>query len=206
MKDPQDETRLLVERARAGDRQVLGELFGRHRDRLLRMIRLRLDRRLRDRVDCSDVVQEVHVEAVQRLDRYLSDPAMPFFLWLRFLTVQKVQQHHRRHLGAEQRDVRAEVRLSPGPLPGATSAAIAEQVLGRHTAPSAAAARAETRQRVVAALEAMDPVDRQVLALRHFEQLTNAEASAELGLEQSAGSKRYLRALKKLERILGGPA
>ena len=197
-----DDTAELLRRAADGDRQGLDELLGRHRTRLTRMVALRLDPRVRGRVDASDVIQEASLEAVERLDEYLKDRQMPFFLWLRYLTSQKVLELHRRHLGAQRRDARREVRLHHGPWPEATSADIAQQLLGKLTAPSERAIHAEQKRRLEEALNTMDPVDCEVLVLRHFEQLTNAEAAAELGLEQSTTSKRYIRGLKKLRGIL----
>lgn len=199
--DP-DVTQRLVRQAGEGDREALDELFERHRERLLRMVQIRLDPRLRGRVDASDVIQEAHLEAFRRIDEYLADREFPFFLWLRFLTSQKILELQRRHLGAQKRDVRHEVRLHRGPLPGSTTQSIANQLLGKHTTPSEAAIRAEMRLRLEAALDNLDPVDREVLSLRHFEQLSNAEAAQELGMEQSATSKRYVRALGKLKEIL----
>ncbi len=127
MSRDRDETLALLHRAGQGDAQALDELFARHRDRLVRMVRLRLDRRLQGRIDASDVLQETHLEAWRRLKDYLSekDP-MPFFLWLRFLVGQKVLELHRRHLEAQKRDARQEVRLEYGSLPRVTSAALAQ--------------------------------------------------------------------------------
>ena len=202
MRSDSEETRTLLRRAREGDRQVQEELFSRHRERLRRMVRLRLDTRLRARIDASDVIQDTYLEACRRLDAYLRDPKMPFFLWLRFLTGQRVAALHRHHLGAQRRDARQEVRLFGGALPEATSVALAHQLMGRLTAPSKAAARVETKLRLEKALNSMDAMDREVLTLRHFEQLTNAETADELGIEESTASKRYVRALKKLTQIL----
>jgi RNA polymerase sigma-70 factor (ECF subfamily) len=197
-----DDMEELLARAEKGDRGALDSLFGRHRERLVWMVRLRLDRRLQGRIDADDVIQETYVEAFERLPDYLRERKLPFFLWLRFLAGQKVLQLHRHHLGAQRRDPRLEVRLHGGPLPEATSVALAHQILGRHTAPSEAAARAELRVKLEEALNEMDPVDREILALRHFEQLTNAEAATELGLEEAAASKRYVRALRRLKGVL----
>src|SRR5262249_54538153 len=142
------------------------------------------------------------LEASARLADYTRKPDMPFFLWLRFLTGQRLLRVHRQHLGAEMRDVAREVSLYHGALPEATSAALAAQLLGRDTRPSEAAIRAERRIRLQEALNSMDPIDREVLALRHFEQLTNPEAARVLGLQESAAAKRYVRALKRLREIL----
>ena len=174
-----------------------------HRDRLRRMVRLRLDPRLHGRIDPSDVLQEALLEAALRLDEYRRNPALPMFLWLRFLTGQKLLQLHRRHLGVQARDAAREISLHRGPLPEATSAALAAQLVGRHSSPSKAAMRAEVKLKLEQALNQMDPIDREVLVLRHFEQLSNAETAQSLGIEESAASKRYVRALKRLKGHLG---
>jgi RNA polymerase sigma-70 factor (ECF subfamily) len=127
---------------------------------------------------------------------------MPFFLWLRFLTSQKLLELHRHHLGAQARDAGREVSLHRGSLPGTSSAALAAQLLGHLTQPSQAAIRAEMKIRLQDALNSMDPLDREVLALRHFEHLSNAETAQTLGIGESAASKRYVRALRRLKEIL----
>jgi RNA polymerase sigma-70 factor (ECF subfamily) len=196
------ETIRLLQLAAEGDQNGWGTLFNRHRDRLRRMVALRLDHRLQGRIDPSDVIQEAYVEASARLPEYVRSPSMPFFLWLRFLTGQQLLVLHRRHLGAQARDAAREISLYRGRLPGMSSADLAAQLLGRLTRPSEAAVRAEIKIRLQEALNAMDAMDREVLALRHFEQLTNTETARVLGLRESAASKRYLRALKRLKEIL----
>ena len=196
------ETDQLLQRVAQGDRQGLGALLERHRKRLRRMVALRLDQRLRGRIDASDVLQETFLEVATRLPEYLRQPSMPFFLWLRFLTGQKLLELHRHHLGAQMRDAGREVSLHHGSLPEVSSAALAAQLLGHDTRPSEAAIRAERKIRLQEALNSMDPLDREVLALRHFEHLNNAETAHALGLQESAASKRYIRALKKLKEIL----
>ena len=196
------ETAGLLRRAAQGDQAAWGALLLRSRDRLRRMVALRLDRRLQGRVDPSDIIQEAYIDASARLAEYARQPDMPFFLWLRFLTGQRLLRVHRQHLGAEMRDVAREVSLYRGALPAATSAALAAQLLGRDTRPSEAAVRAERSIRLQEALNSMDPLDREVLALRHFEQLSNGEAARVLGLQESAAAKRYVRALKRLRLIL----
>jgi RNA polymerase sigma-70 factor, ECF subfamily len=196
------ETTRLIEQAVRGDQRALGDLLRRHRERLRRMVALRLDRRLQGRVDPSDVVQEACLDAVRRLPEYHQNPKMPFFLWLRLLVGQRLVDEHRRHLGAAARDVGREISLYRGALPEMTSAALAAHLLGRLTTPSQAAIRAERKIRLQEALNSLDPIDREVLALRHFEELSNAEAAAVLGLDKSAASKRYTRALIRLKDIL----
>ena len=198
MTEPGDLADLLA-RAAAGDEKALTELFSRYRKRLKQMVRLRLNRRLQGRIDDSDVLQEAFLEAARRLPEYLADRPLPFFLWLRHLTGEKLIDAHRRHLGAKMRDAAQEVSLHRGPMPAASSASLAAQLLGRLTSPSQAAVKAETRLRVQEALNRMEPLDREVLALRHFEQLSNAEVAETLGLNESTASSRYLRALKRLK-------
>jgi RNA polymerase sigma-70 factor (ECF subfamily) len=174
-----------------------------HRDRLKRMVALRLDRRLQGRVDPSDVIQETYLEATRRYPEYLREPApMPLFLWLRFLAAQTLQVLHRKHLGVHARDAGREISIYAGRIPEATSAALAAQLLGHDTRASEAAIRAERKLRLEQALNSMDPIDREVVALRNFEQLSNGECARVLGLTESAATKRYIRALKRLKQTL----
>jgi len=196
------ETDRFLRLAGEGDQESWGALLEQHGGRLRRMVALRLDPRLQGRIAPSDVIQETYLEASARLAEYLREPSMPFFLWLRFLAGQKLVTLHRKHLGTRMRDAGREVSLYRGRLPEMTSAALAAQLLGHDTRPSEAAARAELKICLQEALNSMDPLDREVLALRHFEHLNNAEAAQVLGLGESAASKRYLRALKKLKAIL----
>jgi RNA polymerase sigma-70 factor (ECF subfamily) len=192
----------LIERARAGDREALNSLFGRYRDRLRRMVELRLDTRLQARLDASDVIQEAYVEVAERLGEYLRDPRLPPFLWLRLIVGERLMKLHRHHLGTQMRDAGREVSLFRGALPAASSAALAARLLGRHTSPTQAAVRAERILRLQEAFNTLEPIDREVLSLRHFEELTAAETARVLGIEESAAAKRYFRALKRLKDIL----
>jgi RNA polymerase sigma-70 factor, ECF subfamily len=149
-------------------------------------------------VDDSDIVQDAYLEAARRLSDYLRNRPLPFFLWLRRLTGEKLIDAHRRHLGAQMRDAALEVSLHRGALPAASSASLAAQLLGRLTSPSEAAVKAEMRVRVQGMLNGMDPLDREILALRHFEQLKNIEVAQTLEISESTASSRYLRALKRL--------
>ncbi|ODU00887.1 MAG: hypothetical protein ABS79_02620 [Planctomycetes bacterium SCN 63-9] len=185
--------------ARAGDAAAWAELFEPHRARLRRIIDLRLDRRVRGRIDPSDVVQEVAIEAVRLLPKYLETPEMPLFLWLRWLTGKTMQALHRRHLGVQAREVGREVRLDNWPMPEASSVAIAAQLVDKAYTPSRAAARSEQKLRLQQAIDSLDPIDREVLVLRHFEELTAEESARVLGIDRSAASKRYMRALKRLK-------
>ena len=188
------DTDRLLEQARAGDQAALNELFGRHRARLRRMVDLRLDRRLQSRIDASDVVQEAYVEAVRRLHEYLRRPDYPLFLWLRLIVGERLLKLHRYHLGTRMRDAELEVSIYRGALPAATSAALAAQLLGKHTSPTQAAVRAERMLRLQEALNSLDPMDREVLSLRHFEDLSLAETARSLEIQEAAAAKRYIRA------------
>jgi RNA polymerase sigma-70 factor (ECF subfamily) len=195
----------LIERAVGGEPAPLGELLERHRARLRRMVALRLDPRLRGRVDPSDVIQESLLEAAQRLADFTRESTLPFFLWLRLVTGRRLQIVHRHHLGVRARDAAREAIAFPGQgVPEATSACLAAHLLGRDTRPSEVAERAERKQRLHEALDAMDPIDREVLALRHFERLTKAEAAQVLGISQAAVAQRHFRALERLKVILAG--
>ena len=190
----------LTTRARAGDEEALAELFTRYRSRLRSMVGIRMDRRLRGRVDPSDVLQEAYLDVTRRFGRYAENPEMPLYLWLRFLTAQKLAELHRRHLGAQRRDAGREVPLHVGPQ--ASSVSIAERLAGDFTSPSRGAARLEVQGRLVDALESMGEIDREVLSLRHFEELDNNEVAGVLGLTKAAASNRYVRALRRLRTIL----
>jgi RNA polymerase sigma-70 factor (ECF subfamily) len=192
----------LIQRAAAGDQSAATALFAAFHDRLLKMIRLRMDGRLRGRLDAEDILQEAYLDASQRLKDYAASPTMTFFLWLRFLAAQKLIDAQRHHLGVEKRNAELEISLYRGPMPEATSASLAAQLLGRLTSPSLAAMRAETQVKVQEVLNAMDPIDREVLVLRHFEHFNNAEVAEALNLSKAAASKRYISALKRLKSIL----
>jgi RNA polymerase sigma-70 factor (ECF subfamily) len=136
------------------------------------------------------------------LAAYLKDPVLPFFLWLRMITGRKLQALHRHHLGSKGRDAGREVSLYRGALPQASSVSLAAHLLGRLTTPSVAAVRAELQVRIQEALNSMEDLDREILALRHFEQLSNSETAEVLGISQQAASNRFVRALKRLKSIL----
>ena len=196
------ETNRLLRLAAGGDNASWGAVLQHHQDRLRRMVAFRLDLRLQGRIDPSDVVQEVCLAASRSLPDYLRQPAVPFFLWLRGIAGNKLLELHRHHLGTPKRDARREVSLYRGSMPETTSAALAAQLRGRFSRPSEVAVRVEVKVRLQEALNQMDPVDREVLALRHFEHLSNAEAAAVLGIKEGAAGKRYLRALERLREIL----
>jgi RNA polymerase sigma-70 factor (ECF subfamily) len=192
----------LLDRLHAGDREAAAELLARYRVRLRRMIELRMDSRLYRRLDASDVVQDALLDIASRLDDYLTDPKVPFFLWMRLVAGERLLRLHRQHLGSKMRDIGREVSLYRSSLPAASSFALASMLLGHLSSPTQAAVRAERLLRIQDALNALDPIDREVLALRHFEQLTQAETAIALDLKPDAASKRYIRALKRMKDVL----
>lgn len=192
-----------LSRAAAGDQGAWQDIVRAHLPRLRRMVAVRLDARLAGRLDADDILQDVFLDAARQLADYLHDPQVPFFLWLRLLTGHWIARAHRTHLRTQARDVGRDQPLDAA-MPNASSVALAAHLLGREDRPSQAAQRAERAARLNAALDAMDVIDREVLSLRHFEQLTRAEAAAVLGISEAAVGKRYLRALARLKRLILG--
>jgi len=200
--DDSGETELLVARAADGDSQALTALMHRYRDRLKRMVALRMDRRLRGRVGASDIVQEALIEAARRLSDYSRDPPTGFFLWLRSVAANKLLSAHRQHLGTQKRDAAQEVSLYRRSMPQACSVSLAQQLLGQITSPTRAVARAELQLMVQEVLNSMQPIDREILVLRYFEKLSTSEAAKELGIKRSTAGKRYIAALKRLKQAM----
>lgn len=192
------ETRLM-----AGDPSAAAELFEAHRDRLKKVVRLRIDRRLQARLDASDVLQEAYLDVHRKAGEFAGRGLSPY-LWLRLIVAERLLQLHRHHLGTQARDANQEVSICPGGGPAASTHSLAQLLLGRLTSPTQAALRAERQARLQAALDGMDPIDREILALRHFEDLSNGECAAVLGLSKSAASNRYIRALVRLKDALAG--
>lgn len=193
---------VLIERVGHGDEAALAELFAAHRERLRRLVRLRLDRRLQSRVDPSDVLQEAYFDLAQKLPAYSKKtPTMPYVLWFRLVVVERLIRIHRAHLDAAARDAGREVPIhAVGPR--ADSASVVAELLGDVTTASRAAEDAERRRWLSATLDGIDPMDREVIVLRHFEELSNEETAAVLGLSRAAASKRYVRAMLKLKAVL----
>jgi RNA polymerase sigma-70 factor, ECF subfamily len=200
---PSDDVEILLRRATAGDESALADLFERHRSRLRGMVRLRLDRRLQGRIDPSDVLQEAYMDLVEKLPGYTRDRSgLPFYLWLRLVVGERLLRVHRQHLGAALRDAGREISLYRGALPQASSISLAAQLLGRMTSASEAFNRAEVQLQLQAALNTMDPMDREIIGLRNFEELSNSEAARVLGIKEQAASNRYVRAMTRLQAIL----
>jgi len=197
-----EEVTLLVQSAAQGNTAAVEELFSRFRVRLKRMIRLRLNRKLQGRLDDSDIIQEAFMEAARKLPQYAQAPQLPFYVWLRHLTGLKLTEIHHRHLGTQMRDAGHEVSLHRGRLPGADSMSLTAYLLGTLTSVSQAAIKAEKRLLLEESLNSMEDLDREVIALKHFEQLTISEIAHVLEISRAAAGRRYLKALKRLRAIL----
>ncbi len=202
MADAFEESDGLASRLKHGDREALAALFSEHRERLWRMVNFRMDRRLLGRVDPDDVLQEAYLAAAGRLEHYGPDSSFSPFVWLRMILMQTLTDVHRHHLGTQMRDAGREVGQPGWAYPQSTSASLAAQFVGHFTSPSQAAARAEMLGQVEQAVAAMDPLDQEVLALRHFEELSNGETAEVLGIKPKAASIRYVRAVKRLRSVL----
>lgn len=191
----------LLRRAEYGDGQARQAVLVRHRERLKQMIAVRLDRRLAARVDPSDIVQDVLLEAARELDDYLRQRPVPFYPWLRQLAWDRLIELHRRHLHAKRRSVKREQPLAPH-LSDESAMQLADRVLARQSSPSDRAIRSELRTRVRTALDQLGERDREVLVLRHLEHLSTREIAAVLGIREGTVKVRHLRALERLRALL----
>ena len=196
--DHQDSAVTLLKSA---GQKALADAFALHTERLQRIVDLRLDPRLAGRVDAADVLQEAFLEACKRLPRYLDDPRVSVFVWLRGVTLDTLIHVHRRHL-AEMRDAGRDIPLQAGRGPQASSISMAGWLIGDLTSPSQAAIRDETARKIEEVLGAMDEIDREVLILRHFEQLSNDEVASVVGVKKAAASRRYMRALARFREVV----
>jgi RNA polymerase sigma-70 factor, ECF subfamily len=201
MQMPDDDQTQLT-RLRSGGDQALADVLAEHASRLRQIVELRVDPRLSGRVDAADVLQEAFLEARKRLQRYLDEPGVPVFVWIRGVVLDTLIDFHRRHLGAQMRDAGRDVSLLRAASPQASSVALAAYLAGSLTSPSRAAIREETVGQIERALAEMDEIDREVLILRHFEQLTNDEVAAAVGVKKAAASRRYIRALTRFRAAL----
>lgn len=197
-----EQTQDLVQAAQQGDVSATERLLDRHRVALRQMIDLRLDRRIRQRVDASDIVQEVLIEANRRLKDYLTDPSMPFHLWLRHMALDRIIDAHRRHRGSAKRSVDREQSLvALGGMDRSTMELASILADGKAT-PAAAATMRELQHRFEAAICDLNEQDQEIILMRHFEHLSNQEAALALNLTEPAASMRYLRAMRRLREIL----
>jgi len=198
------DTQQLLDRARDGEAAAVDRLIEVHREPLRRMIGLRLDPALAGRVDASDIVQDVMLEVSQRLADYLRNPAMPFHLWVRHIARDHMIDAHRRHRLAQRRSLDREQPIVPAGLADQSSLELAGQFLDREMTPATAAVRHELQRRMEQAVAGLDEDDREVILMRHYEQLSNQEVATALGLTEAAASMRHLRAVRKLRAALVG--
>lgn len=192
----------LLQRLRTGDKQALANLFERHRERLFHIVSNRIDQRLSGRVDADDVLQEIYLDASDRIENFINHHSGSFFVWLRLITMQTIANIHRRHMGAQARDARREQPIFSGRNHRPGSASIVVQLLSKLTSPSRVAMRDETARQLLDAVNAMRPTDREILTLRHFEQLSNSEVAEVLGIQRKAASIRYVRALTRFKEAI----
>lgn len=200
----QRDTQELLTAAKAGDAEARERLWNRHRGALHKLVAMRLDRGIQGRVDVSDVVQDALVEADRRLADYMKQEPMPFHLWLRQIARDRMIDAHRRHRGAERRSIdREQSPPSPSLFADRSAFDLAAQLRdGREATPAAAALQHELEARFRAALEQVDPIDREIIELRHIEQLSNKDTATALGLSEPAAGMRYLRAIRRLRALL----
>ncbi len=199
-----DPTANLLQDAKKGDQGAVEQLLTRHREALKRMVDMRLDKRVAQRVDVSDIVQEVLVEASRRLQLYLENPVMPFHLWIRQIAKDRIIDAHRRHRVSAKRSVDRERRLEINGQLDASTIELAGQLLDPELTPAARATQREMAIQVQTCIEQLDERDRDILLMRHYEQLSNQEVAQALGLTEPAASMRYLRALKRLRAAIAG--
>lgn len=192
----------IATRARQGDHEALAELFELYRGRLARIAKFRLDPRLAGRVDESDILQETFLRAASRLHEFHEKSTMTPLIWLRLLLQQQLLDTHRHHLQAAKRDARMDVQLeSPAAAPQ-TSMVLAHHLVANMTSPSVKFDRAALVVRLEQALHQLNPTDQEIIALRHFEELSSVEAAEVLGLERNTASKRYVRAVQRLQQVM----
>ncbi len=199
-----ENTEVLIQAARNGDPDAVNRLLDRHREGIRRLVEMRLDRKVQQRVDVSDVVQEVLVEASGRLDKYLDDPVMAFHLWLRQIAWDQIIDTYRRHRVSAKRNMDREQPMHSGGRGGVdeSSVDLAIQLCDPAMTPAAVATQREIAGRVESAIDRLDDADREVIWMRHYEHLTNLEIAEALGLQPPAASMRYLRAMRRLRILL----
>lgn len=191
----------IIVRAAGGDSAAREELLEMHRDQLTRMVATRIDKRLAQRVDASDVVQEATIEAARRLPEYLADPSMDFYLWLRWIARDQLIDMHRQHLESQKRDAGREVSIDAIHADH-SAAALAGVLAGDLTSPSGAMQKTQEQAAVREAIQQLDPADREILVLRHYEQLSTRQAAEVIGMSKSGAGKRHVTALRKLKEVL----
>jgi len=198
-----DQTQDLLKDVENGDPSAVNRLLDRHREAVRRMVQMRLDQAVARRVDASDVVQDVLLEASQRLSDYIRSPSMPFHLWLRQLAKDRIIDMHRRHRAAQRRSVDREQNISSFASDDQSAADLTALLRDAELTPAASALRKEMEERFVLALDQLDESEREIVIMRHFEHLGNGEVAEALGLSAPAAGMRYLRAIRRLRELLG---
>jgi len=199
-----EETQNLLQQAGDGKSEAVNRLLERHREALRRMVRMRMDRALNGRVDASDVIQDVLLEASRRLPEFIREAKMPFHLWLRQLAKDRIVDMHRRHRGAQRRSVDRERRLAAEHA-DRSSLDLAAALRDPELTPAAASIRKELERRFLSALDDLNDEERDIVLMRHYEQLGNSEVAAALDISPAAAGMRHLRALRRLRGMLDEP-
>lgn len=198
----QEPTQILLEKAGQGDSMAVNDLFERHRNAIRKMVRMRLDQRIQRRVDVSDVVQDVMMEANRRLTDYLKQPTLSFHLWLRQIAKDRMIDAYRRHRGSAKRSVDREQPLTAPRNSEQSSILLSQQLQDQELTPAAAATQKELAKRVEEAISHLSEQDYEIIVMRHYEQLSNREVAESLDLTEPAASMRYLRAIKRLKSAM----
>lgn len=196
------QTEQLMAQAKIGDPSAINQLLDRHRNSLRQLVRMRLDHKIQKRVDVSDVVQDVLVEANRRLQKYLADPIMPFHLWLRQIAKDRIIDAHRRHRVSAKRSVDREQQMVAPRGYDQSSIHLASILGDSKLTPAAAALQKEMARKVEQAIAELDEKDCEIIVMRHYEHLSNQEIGQILGLTGPAASMRYLRAIRRLKQVL----
>lgn len=195
-------TEELLRQAKSGDESAVNQLMDRHRHSLRQMVRLRLDQRIQRRIDVSDVVQDILIEANRRLQRYLAEPQLPFHLWLRQIARDRIIDAHRRHRTSLRRSVDREQSLAAPRGQDQSSMQLAAVLGDQRLTPAAAALQKEIVHRIEMAISQLEEKDAEMIIMRHYELLTNQEIAIALELTEPAASMRYLRAIRRLKSLI----
>ena len=197
-----DQTDTLLKAAQEGDSDAVNRLLEKHRVPIRRLVELRLDRKVQRRVDVSDVVQDVMIEASGRLEKYLADPQMAFHLWLRQIAWDRIIDTYRRHRQSAKRNMDREQPMTSAASPDQSTLELAIQICDPALTPAAAATQREIAIKVESAIEKLNDQDREIILMRHYEHLSNLDIAEVLGINPPAASMRYLRAVRRLREVL----
>lgn len=194
---------LLID-AKSGNEVAINQLFGHHQESLRKMIRIRLDKRIQNRIGVSDVLQNVLIDAHRRLRKYLESPSMPFHLWLRQIAKDRMIDSYRRHRGSAKRSVDREQQMTVPRGSDKSSLNLANLIADSQLTPEVHAIKKEMAKQVNASIALLSRKDSEIIVMRHVDNLTNQEISNVLGLSEPAASMRYLRAIRRLREVIQG--